>query len=253
MSDGGLLAGKVALVTGAGRGLGRSACLALAESGADIVAGARSTEQLAKLEADVEGLGRRCVTAAADVTCADSVDALVRLATAELGRLDVVVSNAGIVSQGPILDTTDEDWDAVVATNLRGTFLVLRAAGRVLTRQGSGKVINVASHWGLRGVPGHASYCATKAAIVNLTRTAAAEWARYGVQVNAIAPGYFATDINARARADPALNDRILKGIPMRRMGEPAEFGHWVVLLASAATAFMTGETIVLDGGESAL
>jgi NAD(P)-dependent dehydrogenase (short-subunit alcohol dehydrogenase family) len=253
MTSGGPLAGKVALVTGGGRGLGRSACLALAESGADIVAGSRSADQLAKLGADVQGLGRRCVTAATDVTCPASVDALVRLATAELGRLDVVVSNAGIIHQAPILGTTDEDWDAVVATNLRGTFLVLRAAGHVLTAQGSGKVINVASHWGLRGVPGHASYCASKAAIVNLTRTAAAEWARYGVQVNAIAPGYFATEINAHARADPALNERILKGIPMRRMGEPAEFGRWVVLLASEATSFMTGETIVLDGGESAL
>jgi 2-deoxy-D-gluconate 3-dehydrogenase len=216
------------------------------------VAGARSVGDLERLESEVAALGRGCVVVPTDVTAADSVDRLVSTGLEAFGRLDIVVNNAGITRQAPILETTDDDWDAVVATNLRGAFLVLRAAGRHLTRQGSGKVINVASHWALRGVPTFASYCASKAAIVSLTRAAALEWARFGVQVNALAPGYFETDINAGARADAAVHDRILARIPMRRMGIPAEVGRWIAILASEASDFMTGEVIVLDGGENA-
>jgi NAD(P)-dependent dehydrogenase (short-subunit alcohol dehydrogenase family) len=247
-----LLEGKVALVTGGGRGLGRSMALALAEAGADIVAGARSKDQLDQLAAAVVAVGRRCSVRATDVTSTDDVDALIRQATAEFGRLDIVVNNAGISQASPLLDCSDEDWDAVIGTNLKGTFLVLRAAGRVLVEQGSGKVINIASNFAFRGVEGFGAYCASKAAIVNLTRVAAVEWARHGVQVNALAPGYFATEFNQAARDDEAMLGRILRKIPLRRMGEPDELGRWVVMLGSPASDFLTGEVIVIDGGQSA-
>jgi NAD(P)-dependent dehydrogenase (short-subunit alcohol dehydrogenase family) len=248
----GRVEGKVALITGGGRGLGRAACLALAREGADIIVAARSPEQLNQVSNEVEALGRRCLGVPTDVTSSASVERLVEAGLQEFGRLDVLVNNAGIAVSSPILATTDAQWESVVSTNLLGAFLLLRTAGRHLVDQGSGKVINVASHWAFRGVPTFASYCASKAAVVNLTRAAAVEWARYGVQVNALAPGYFATDFNADLRADETNLDRVIKGIPMRRMGAPDEFGEWIVLLASKASDFMTGEVIVLDGGENA-
>jgi 2-deoxy-D-gluconate 3-dehydrogenase len=226
--------------------------LALAEAGADIIAGARSGDQLNDLAAEVAERGRRCAVRPTDVTSSGDVDALVHFGTTTLGGLDIVVNNAGISRASSILDCSDEDWDAVIKTNLNGPFLVLRAAGRIMVEQGSGKVINIASNFAFRGVESFGSYCASKAAIVNLTRVAAVEWARYGVQVNALAPGYFATEFNQVARDNQAMYDRILRNIPLRRMGDSDELGQWAVMLASPAADFLTGEVIVIDGGQNA-
>lgn len=248
----GALEGRVAIVTGAGRGIGRALALALAEAGADVALAARSTEEIKKVSAEVENLGRRALAVPTDVTDEAEVEGLVARVLEELGGLDVLVNNSGVIHSAPLTETSPEEWDRVVGTNLRGTFLCMRAAGRHFLERGEGKVVNVASNFAFMGVPRFASYCASKAGVVNLTRSAAVEWAPSGVQVNAIAPGYVETDMNAAARSDEKLGAKIVGQIPSRRMARAEELGPLVVYLASSASDFMTGETIVFDGGQSA-
>ncbi len=246
------LEGKVAVVTGAGRGLGRAMALALAEAGADVALAARSGDQLATVAAEVEALGRRALAVPTDVTDAEAVQSLVDTTVAELGGLHVLVNNSGVIDSTPLLEQEPEAWDRVLTTNVRGTYLATRAAGAHLVAQGSGKVVNIASNFAFTGVADHAAYCASKAAVVGFTRAMAVEWARHGVQVNALAPGYFATDMNAALRADPDAEAKVLRAVPARRMGRPDELSAWLVLLAGPASDFMTGETIVVDGGQTA-
>lgn len=246
------LLGRTAMVTGAGRGLGRAMALALADSGADVVLASRSEGQLADVADEVKERGRRALAVPTDVTDAAAVERLTDAALAEFGRLDVLVNNSGIIASTPLLEQAPEEWDRVMATNVRGTFLVTRAVGAHMVAQGAGKIINVASNWAFKGVPHHAAYCASKAAIVSLTRSVAVEWARHNVQVNALAPGYFATDMNAELRADEQALARVLRSVPARRMGRADELSAWLVLLAGPASDFMTGETVVIDGGQTA-
>jgi NAD(P)-dependent dehydrogenase (short-subunit alcohol dehydrogenase family) len=246
------LEGKVAVVTGAGRGIGRTAALALADAGADVVLAARSAGQLEAVATEVRDRGRNALVVTTDVTDEQAVATLATRTMEAFSRVDVLVNNSGIVASGPLLDQDPAEWDAVHATNVRGTYLVTRAIGRHLVDQRHGKVINVASNFAFAGVPGHAAYCSSKAAVVAFTRALAVEWARHGVQVNALAPGYVATDLNAEVRADRDLYDRIVKAVPARRMAEPDELSPWVVLLAGPASDFMTGETVVIDGGQTA-
>jgi NAD(P)-dependent dehydrogenase (short-subunit alcohol dehydrogenase family) len=246
------LHGRTAIVTGAGRGIGRAAALALAGAGADLALAARSKDQLERVAGEVEDLGRRALVVPTDVTDREAVERLVTRTVEELGGLDVLVNNSGIVDSTPLLEQDPDQWDRVFDTNVRGTYLATRAAGEHLVGQGSGKVVNVASNFAFKGVPGHAAYCASKAAVVSFTRTMAVEWARHNVQVNALAPGYVATDLNAELRADEDAQARILRSVPARRMGEPEEMAPWIVLLAGPASDFMTGETVVVDGGQTA-
>ncbi len=246
------LDGKVAVITGAGRGIGRAAALALAGAGADVVLAARTQSQLDTVADEVAALGQRAVVVPTDVTVIASVDRLAEQTIDELGHVDIIVNNSGIVASTPLLDQQPDEWDAVHATNVRGTYLVTRALGRHLVNQGHGKVINVASNFAFAGVAGHTAYCSSKAAIVAFTRSLAVEWARYGVQVNAIAPGYVTTDMNEDVRADPAMLNKILRAVPARRMADPDELGPWFVLLATGASDYVTGETIVIDGGQTA-
>lgn len=246
------LRGRVALVTGGGRGLGRAVALALAGAGADVCLAGRDATVLEQVAGEAGELGVRSLAIRADVADSRQVENLVSATVHDLGRLDVVVNNAGVLSSAPLLETTDEEWDRVLDTNLRGTFLVTRAAGRHLVPQGSGKVINVASNYAFLGMPRHAAYTTSKAAVVAFTRTTAVEWARHGVQVNALAPGFFATELNADIRADEELMRRVRRTIPMPRIGAPGDLRAWSVLLASSASDFMTGAVITIDGGETA-
>jgi NAD(P)-dependent dehydrogenase (short-subunit alcohol dehydrogenase family) len=243
---------KVAVVTGASRGIGREIALALAEAGADVALAGRDTGRLDAVAEEVRALGRTALPVATDVTDRAQVENVVARTVTELGGLDVLVNNSGVVSSVPLLEVTDEEWDRVLDTNLRGVFLMTRAAGRHLVEQGSGKVVNIASNFAFKGVAGHAAYCASKAAVVAFTRAMAVEWARYGVQVNALAPGYVATDLNADVRADADAEARIVRSVPARRMGRADEMGPWAVLLASSASDYMTGETVTIDGGLTA-
>jgi len=247
----GTLHGAVAVVTGAGRGLGREIALALSAAGAHVVLASRTQAQLDEVVAEIAARGAQALAVATDVTDESAVDELIRAGVDRFGRLDIVVNNSGIVDTSPLLEQSAAAWDRVISTNLRGTYLVTRAAGRHLTAQGSGKVINIASNFALMGVANHAAYSASKAAVIAFTKAMAVEWARHGVQVNAIAPGYFETDLNAAMRADDDMFSRVTRAIPARRMGTPAELGPWLLLLAGPASDFMTGEVIVIDGGQS--
>ncbi len=246
------LDGRAAVVTGASRGLGRAMAHALAEAGADLALVARSREDLEETAAGVRLHGRRALVLPTDVTDPTAIDAAVAATVQALGRLDVLVNNSGIAVVKPAVDTSLEEWRAVLDTNLTAAFALCRAAGRVMIARRAGKVINVASMVGARGLPGYAAYAASKGGLIALTRTLAVEWARHNVQVNAIAPGWFLTPMNAHAFADERLRERLLRDVPARRTGKPEELGPLVVYLASPASDFMTGEVVFIDGGQSA-
>jgi 2-deoxy-D-gluconate 3-dehydrogenase len=226
--------------------------VALAAAGADVALAARSKDQLEVVAGDIERLGRRALAVPTDVTDPSAVRHLVDATLADLGGLDILVNNSGVIASTPLLEQDVDEWDRIMDTNVRGTYLATRAVGAHLVGQGSGKIINVASNFAFKGVPNHAAYCASKAAIVSFTRSMAVEWARHGIQVNALAPGYFATDLNAELRSDPEALAKVLRAVPARRMGEAEELSAWLVLLAGPASDFMTGETIVVDGGQTA-
>ncbi|SDG82583.1 SDR family NAD(P)-dependent oxidoreductase [Microbacterium pygmaeum] len=245
------LTGKVAIVTGAGRGLGRIIARTLSDAGANVVVASRTPAQLQEFVEDAEARGRSALAMPTDVTDEGAVDDLVSATVQRFGRVDILVNNSGVVDTSPLLEQAPAAWDRVIDTNLRGTYLVTRAVGAHLVAQGSGKVINIASNFALMGVANHAAYSASKAAVIAFTKSIAVEWARAGVQVNAIAPGYFETDLNAGMRADEEMTSRVLRAIPARRMGSPIELKPWILLLAGTASDFMTGEVIVIDGGQS--
>jgi NAD(P)-dependent dehydrogenase (short-subunit alcohol dehydrogenase family) len=245
------LDGKVAIVTGAGRGLGRAMAETLAGAGAAVTVASRSAGELQDLTVEIESKGGRALACPTDITDAAAVDHLVEATLEAFGHIDIIVNNSGIVATVPLIEQTPEDWDAVISTNLRGTFLLMRAAGLHLLAQGHGKVINIASNFALQGVANHGAYSASKAGVIGLTQSAAIEWARANVQVNAIAPGYFATPLNAEMRADEDTLAKVVRAVPARRMGRPKELGPWLLLLAGEESDFMTGEVIVIDGGQS--
>jgi len=246
------LAGRAALVTGGGQGLGRGLAIGLAQAGADVAVAGRTADRLEATAAEIKALGRRAVVVTADVTRRGDPDRIVEEALVGLGRIDALVNNSGVMHIGPALEMSDDDWDRVIATNLTGAFTVTRAAGRQFVAQGSGKVINIASNLGLRGGSNFAAYCASKAGLINLTRALALEWAPHGVQVNAIAPGYVETDMNADLRGDPERLAVMLKRVPARRMARVEEVSPLAVYLASSLSDYVTGETLVIDGGETA-
>ena len=243
------LTGRVAVVTGASRGIGRAVALALAEAGADVAVAARSTADLEDTAEAVRATGRRALVVPTDVVSAADVEQLMSRTIETLGRLDVLVNNSGIGEPHLALETTEEVWDRHLDINAKGTFLCCQAAARHMVTRGSGKIINVTSIFALKGVPNYAAYTASKAAVTGLTKALAVEWARDGVQVNAVAPGYLATDINAEAWADPDRLANLLRSVPARRMGEAHEIGPLIVYLASPASDYMTGAILTFDGG----
>ncbi|PBC47653.1 SDR family NAD(P)-dependent oxidoreductase [Rhodococcus sp. ACPA1] len=245
------LEGKAAIVTGAGRGLGRSMAHALVEAGAAVTVAARTGTELDSFVEEVKAAGGQALACPTDITDEASVERMVEATVETFGRVDVLVNNSGIVASTPLVEQSAEEWDRVVATNLRGTYLATRAVGRHLVAQKSGKVVNIASNFALQGVANHAAYSASKAGVIAFTRSMAIEWARYGIQVNAIAPGYFATALNAEMRDDADALASVVRAIPARRLGEPDELKPWLLLLAGGDSNFMTGEVIVIDGGQS--
>jgi NAD(P)-dependent dehydrogenase (short-subunit alcohol dehydrogenase family) len=247
----GPLAGKVAVVTGASRGLGRAIALALAAAGADVAVAARAKADLEETAHQVESHGVRALALTTDVATYPSVERLMTQTVSVLGRLDVVVNNAGIARVAPLADALLEDWQAILDVNVSGVFHGCRAAAPHLIRQQAGKVINLASVLAAVALPGYTMYAASKGAVIALTRTLAVEWARHNIQVNAIAPGWFVTDMNEAAFADPRVHERLTRNIPARRTGRVDEIGPLAVYLASPDSEFMTGQTIFLDGGQT--
>lgn len=242
----------MAVVTGASRGLGRAIAVALADAGADVAVAARSKTDLEDTAREVRARGRRALVVPTDVSRYADVEALVQTTVRELGGLDVLVNNSGVARVVPLAEATPEDWSSLMAVNLTGVFNGCRAAAPHMIARRAGKVINLASVLGAVGLPGYAIYGASKGGVIAFTRALGVEWARHNVQVNAIAPGWFVTDMNAVAFADPRIGERLTRDIPARRTGRLEEIGPLAVYLASPASDFMTGQTLFLDGGHSA-
>lgn len=241
------LAGKVSVVTGANRGIGRSLTLALAEAGSDLVLLVRDPGSAAPVVAEVEALGRRARAEAADVTRLDQVERAVRA----IGHVDVLVNNAGACIHRPALEVTADEWRQVMDVNVNGVWHCAQAFGREMVGRGSGAIVNIGSMSAniVNRPQWQPAYNASKAAVHHLTRSLAAEWAPHGVRVNALAPGYIRTEMSPVD--EPRFRRHWIEDAPMRRVGEPEELGPSVVYLASDASRFMTGEVLVIDGGYS--
>ncbi len=245
------LTGKVAIVTGASSGLGRHFALTLAKAGAKVAVAARRTEKLNELAREIETFDGRAVPVTLDVESADSVRAAVAAAETELGPISILVNNAGMVSTAPLLETGTEDWDRVIAVDLRGAWLMAQEVARHMVRLGhGGSIVNIGSILGIRAVAQVPAYAAAKAALHQLTRAMAVELARHEIRVNAIAPGYIETDLNRPFLQSPA-GQALLKRNPQRRAGGPADLDGVLLLLASDASAYMTGTVVPVDGGHT--
>jgi len=246
-----VLAGRVALVTGASRGIGRGIALALGAAGAAVACAARAVDHSEPTAAQIRAGGGKAHAFGLEVTRAEEISATLRAVEAALGPIDVLVNNAGITFQRKTLELTDEEWERMLATNLTSMFRLARAVAPSMIARGGGRIINIGSMWGRMGVAQFAAYCVSKAGVDALTRWLAVEWARHGIRVNCVAPGYIRTDFQTEVMADERIRSLIFSKIPLRRLGEPEEVGALVVYLASPASEFMTGQTIYLDGGQT--
>lgn len=239
------LTGKVALVTGASAGLGAHFATVLAQAGAEVIIGARRQQALEHVAQKIVAVGGQCSAVALDVTAADSIAALAPL----IGRVDILINNAGVVADAPALDQTEADWDTVIDTNLKGIFLMSQAVARAMRARGSGgAIINIASILGLRQAGGILPYAVSKAGAIQMTKTLALEFARFGIRVNALAPGYLDTDLNTAFWESDA-GKAMLRRIPQRRLGRLEDLDGPLLLLASDLSAYMTGSVIEVDGG----
>jgi 2-deoxy-D-gluconate 3-dehydrogenase len=241
------LSGKVAIVTGANTGIGQAIAVALAQAGADVACVGRSPAE--DTVAQIRALGRRAEIVSADLSTIEPVGRVVDETIATLGGLDILVNNAGIIRRADAVDFTEEDWDAVVDTNLKSVFFLCQAAGRHMIRAGGGRIVNIASMLTFQGGIRVPSYTASKSGIGGLTKLLANEWAKHGITVNAIAPGYIATNNTAALQADETRNRAILDRIPAARWGDPSDLGGAAVFLASDAAAYVQGHILAVDGG----
>ncbi len=242
------LSGKVAVVTGANTGLGQAMSVALAAAGAKVsLVGRVAPDDTVKT---IESAGGTCTVVMADLSTTDVVQGIIDQTTAELGPIDILVNNAGIIRREDALDFSEKDWDEVMAINLKAPFFLAQAVARTMVADGRpGKIINVASLLSLQGGIRVASYTASKSGVAGITRLLANEWASKGININAIVPGYFATDNTRDLRADPARSSEILARIPAGRWGEPSDLGGAAVFLASKASDYVNGTLLPVDGG----
>ncbi len=243
----GQLASQIAVITGAGRGIGRAIALKFAGEGADIVCVSRTAENAEKVAGEVRALGRKAWAHAVDVADSKAVADAGEKILGETARVDVLVNNAGVTRDGLIMRMSEEDWDTVVNTNLKGAFLFTRAFARAFLKQRSGRIINVASIIGLIGNAGQCNYAASKAALIGFTKSIARELAPRGITVNALAPGFIETDmtavINEQAR------QQLLQSIPLNSFGQPDDIANVALFLASPAARYLTGQVLTVDGG----
>ena len=242
-----LLADKVAVVTGAGRGIGRAIALAYARMGADVACVSRTEENSAKVAAEVEGLGRRAWPLAVDVSDTAAVDAAAKGILELAGRVDILVNNAGVTRDNLLMRMSEEEWDTVLNTNLKGAFNFTRALTRPFIKQRSGRIINIASVIGLIGNAGQSNYAASKAALIGFTKSIAKELAPRGITVNAIAPGFIETDMTAVL--DDKVREEVLGRVPLGRFGSSDDIAHAAVFLAMEPTGYVTGQVLTVDGG----
>lgn len=244
------LEGRVAIVTGASRGLGQAIALALAEAGADLCITARDERALAETRELIIEIGRKCWVASQDVNDVPSIERVLEYFEAAAGRIDILVNNAGMEQVSPSLDVDEELWDRIVDTNLKGAFFWAQAAARRMSRHPQGgNIVNLCSLTSFVGIPTAVPYGSSKSGLLGMTKALAAEWAASGIRVNAIAPGYFRTAMTEVFYEDSAWQTRMLEKIPQRRFGENSDIGGAVVFLVSDAAAYVTGHCLPVDGG----
>jgi NAD(P)-dependent dehydrogenase (short-subunit alcohol dehydrogenase family) len=243
---------KIALVTGAARGLGRACAIALAQAGADVALGYRDARADGGTTQSIRALGRRALPLQMDVTRGDEIAAAVAEAERAFGRIDILINNAGIGPPNAAEFVTETDFDATLAVNLKGTFFVSQAVGRVMIRNGGGRIVNLGSQAGFVALPTESVYCMTKAAIAHLTKCLAVEWARHHINVNAVAPTFIKTPGTVKWLDDDAFRADLLSRIPLGRVGEPVDVAAAVLFLASPAASLITGATLMIDGGFTA-
>jgi NAD(P)-dependent dehydrogenase (short-subunit alcohol dehydrogenase family) len=246
-------AGRTVLITGAGRGIGRSCALAFAEAGADVALGLRNAEGGSEIAAQIERLGRKVLPVAMDVRHVGEVRTAMANIVNRFGRIDILVNNAGLGPESPAESVTEEDFDLTLDTNIKGTFFVSQAAARFMIPQRGGVIINLSSQAGRSVLVNESVYCASKAAIDHLTRCFAREWACHGIRVNAVAPTYVWTDATQPSLTDAAYLARTLAHLPLGRIGEPREVANAVLWLASPGASLVTGSVLLADGGWSTM
>jgi len=246
------LTGKVAIITGGYQGIGRGIAEGLAEAGAQVVICARSFDKCVEACGEIGKKGVKTLPVRCDITQKGEVETLVQKTVQEMGRINILVNNAGVGgSEKPILKMSDEDWDHALSIDLKGAFLLARAVVPEMSKEGGGKIINVASITAMIAMPNMSAYCASKAGLVQLTKVMALEFLKYNIQANALCPGYFLTPMNQKFFASKAGQEIIQKNIPMGRLGQVEELKGAAIYLASSATDFMTGSCLVIDGGQT--
>ncbi|SEM47042.1 3-oxoacyl-[acyl-carrier-protein] reductase [Mesobacillus persicus] len=242
------LEGKVALVTGASRGIGREIALELAREGANVAVNyAGSEAKASEVAEEIRAMGREAILVQADVSQSVSVDAMIKQTTEAFGRIDILVNNAGITKDNLLMRMKEADWDDVININLKGVFLCTKAVTRQMMKQRSGRIINISSIVGVSGNAGQANYVAAKSGVIGLTKTTAKELATRGITVNAVAPGFITTDMTDKLTEEQ--KSEMLKQIPLARLGEPTDIAKTVLFLASEDSRYMTGQTLHIDGG----
>jgi len=245
------LAGQVAIVTGTSRGLGQYFARALAKAGADLILTSRNRETLSEFEAEIRNLGRRCVSLELDVRDEASIKRMAVEAEAAFGQIHILVNNAGCNVRKPAVEVSWDDWNLVLDTNLRGSFFVAQAIARGMIAHNYGRIINIGSVTSVFGFAGLAPYCASRGGIRQLTMSLADDWGRHGVTVNCLAPGWFKTEQNKVLYEDPEWVEYLTDRIPVKRPGLPHDLDGAVVFLASEASRYITGQTLLVDGGIS--
>lgn len=242
------LEGKVALVTGASRGIGREIALEFAREGADVAVNyAGSEEKAREVAEEIKAMGRKALLVQCDVSDSQAVQDMIKSVVDYFGGLDILVNNAGITRDNLILRMKEEEWDAVINTNLKGVFLCTKAAARAMMKKRSGRIINISSIVGITGNPGQANYVAAKSGVIGLTKTTAKEFASRGITVNAIAPGFISTDMTEDLPEE--VKEAMIKQVPLARIGEPKEIARVALFLASSDSSYMTGQILRVDGG----
>ena len=247
-----VLDSKVAIVTGGGSGIGKNIALAFGRAGANVVVASRNHANLKGVAEEVKALGKHALAVVADITRKDEVEHLVQRVVDEFGVIDILVNNSGVLIKAPILELSEEDWDTVIDTNLKGYFLCSQAVGRVMALQKHGNIVNIASAAAIRPRANNAAYAIAKAGVIMLTRTLARELGEFNIRVNAIAPAVVRTEMSRDLWTNPEELENIRTGVPLARVAEPDDIVGSVLFLISEASSYITGHTILLDGGRSA-
>jgi 2-dehydro-3-deoxy-D-gluconate 5-dehydrogenase len=243
------LEGKKAIVTGASRGLGKAMAVGMAEAGADVAALSTNADNCSDTLKKIEATGRNGIAISCDQSNKKQVKMAVKKAIEEFGRIDILINNAGTIRRSPAIEFSDEDWEFVISTNLNGVFQFCREVGKTMVERGSGKIINIASLLSFQGGITVPAYAASKGGVAQLTKALANEWAKFNVQVNAIAPGYFSTDNTQALQDDPVRNEQIMIRIPAGRWGKPEDMVGTAIFLSSSASDYVNGHVLLVDGG----